>query len=166
MALTIIVIELLRLCFVVKDDEVAENSARELKWKITFSCIVPTCKNGYSWKRNISKYSHEFMYHLYLSWSTNARSLKTKHYWLKRYAFFAATFPANRPHLPPAHSTNFNQGGSQKLKVFAVSKLGYTNLSNFLILSVNLIPVSLSLTSLLMLLPHLLTISTYHSHHP
>ena len=37
---------------------------------------------------------------------------------------------------------------------------------NFLILSVNLIPVPLSLTSLLMLLPHLLTLSTYHSHHP
>ena len=36
---------------------------------------------------------------------------------------------------------------------------------NFLILSVNLIPVPLSLTSLLMLLPHLLTLSTYHSHH-
>ena len=32
---------------------------------------------------------------------------------------------------------------------------------NFLILSVNLIPVPLSLTSLLMLLPHLLTLSTY-----
>ena len=37
---------------------------------------------------------------------------------------------------------------------------------NFLVLSVNLIPVPLSLTSLLMLLPHLLTLSAYHSHHP
>jgi len=37
---------------------------------------------------------------------------------------------------------------------------------NILILSVNLIPVPLSLTSLLMLLPHTLTLSTYHSHHP
>ena len=37
---------------------------------------------------------------------------------------------------------------------------------NFLVLSVNLIPVPLSLTFLLMLLPHLLTLSTYHSHHP
>jgi len=36
---------------------------------------------------------------------------------------------------------------------------------NFLILSVNLIPVPLSLTSLLMLLPHLLTLSIYDSHH-
>ena len=35
---------------------------------------------------------------------------------------------------------------------------------NCLILSVNLIPVPLSLTSLLMLLSHLLTLSTYHSH--
>ena len=34
------------------------------------------------------------------------------------------------------------------------------------IFSVNLIPVPLSLTCLFMLLPHLLTLSTYHSHHP
>jgi len=37
---------------------------------------------------------------------------------------------------------------------------------NFLVLSVNLIPLPLSLTSLLMLLPHFLTLSTHHSHHP
>ena len=35
----------------------------------------------------------------------------------------------------------------------------------FLVLSVNLIPVPLSLTCLLLLLPHLLTLSSYHSHH-
>ena len=35
---------------------------------------------------------------------------------------------------------------------------------NFLVLSVNLIPVPLSLTCLFMLLPHLLTLSTHHSH--
>jgi len=34
------------------------------------------------------------------------------------------------------------------------------------VLSVNLISVPLSLTCLFMLLPHLLTLSTYHSHHP
>jgi len=37
---------------------------------------------------------------------------------------------------------------------------------NFLVLSVNLIPVSLSLTCLFMLLPHLLTVLTQHSHRP
>jgi len=37
---------------------------------------------------------------------------------------------------------------------------------NFLVLSVNLIPVSPSLTCLFMLLPHLLTLSAHHSHHP
>ena len=35
-----------------------------------------------------------------------------------------------------------------------------------IVLSVNLIPVPLSLTCLFMLLPHLLTLSTHHSHHP
>ena len=52
---------------------------------------------------------------------------------------------------------------------FIVIPLGMPHLVSgiiFLILSVNLIPVPLSLTSLLMLLPHLLTLSTYHSHHP
>ena len=34
------------------------------------------------------------------------------------------------------------------------------------LLTFNLIPVPLSLTSLLMLLSHLLAVSTYHSHHP
>jgi len=37
---------------------------------------------------------------------------------------------------------------------------------NFLVLSANLLPVPLSLTCLFMLLPHLLTLSTHHSHHP
>jgi len=38
--------------------------------------------------------------------------------------------------------------------------------SNFPVLSVNLIPVLLSLTCLFMLLPHFLTISTHHFDHP
>ena len=37
---------------------------------------------------------------------------------------------------------------------------------NFLVLSVNLIPVPLTLTCLFMLPPHLLTLSTHHSHRP
>ena len=37
---------------------------------------------------------------------------------------------------------------------------------NFLVLSVNLISALLSLSCLFMLLPHLLTLSTHHSHHP
>ena len=37
---------------------------------------------------------------------------------------------------------------------------------NFLVLSVNHISAPLSLSFLLMLLPHLLTLSTHHSHHP
>jgi len=37
---------------------------------------------------------------------------------------------------------------------------------NFLVLSVNLIPVPLSPTCLFILLPHFLTLSTHHSHHP
>jgi len=38
--------------------------------------------------------------------------------------------------------------------------------SNFPVLSVNLIPVPLSLTCLFMLLPHFLTMSTHHFDHP
>jgi len=37
---------------------------------------------------------------------------------------------------------------------------------NFVVLSVNLIPVFQSLTCLFMLQTHLLTLSTHHSHHP
>ena len=38
--------------------------------------------------------------------------------------------------------------------------------SNFPVISVNLIPVPLSLTCLFMLLPHFLTMSTHHFDHP
>jgi len=42
----------------------------------------------------------------------------------------------------------------------------YVSGINFLVLSVNLIPVPLSLTCLFMLLTQLLTLSAHDSHHP
>jgi len=110
-------------------------------------------------------------------------------YWLKiikrieykllslTYKVLTTTQPPYLHHLisvqPPRSTRSLSQvtlaGPPTSSSLLVIAPFGTSHVVsgiNFLVLSVNLIPAPLSLSCLFMLLPHLLTLSTHHSHHP